>query len=106
MTQREARCLFANLIAELILMATELGFEIALDEGMNHQGTGHKLRSLHYVGLAQDVLLYRSGVYLTDTADYKKLGEFWKSLNPLCRWGGDFVHRDGNHFSIEWDGRQ
>lgn len=106
MTLREARCLFTSLICRIPPKAIELGYEIAQDEGTNHQGTGHRIRSLHYSGLAQDFILYRLGTYLETTEDYRELGEYWKSLHPLCRWGGNFQHRDGNHFSIEWDGRQ
>ena len=60
--------------------------------------------------LAIDLDLFKDGegfemgckVYLTKTEDHRKLGEFWESLHPLCRWGGRFG--DGNHYSLEHGG--
>jgi hypothetical protein len=102
MTLREARCKMAGMIADLIRYAQNAGFEIALDEGINHQKEGHMPNSLHYKGLAQDVLLYKNGSYLVKTEDYETLGVFWESLGGS--WGGRFREPDGNHFSIEWEG--
>jgi len=60
----------------------------------------------HPKKLAIDIDLFKSKagfkVYLTKTEDHRKLGEFWESLHPLCRWGGRFG--DGNHYSIEHGG--
>lgn len=63
-------------------------------------------RSLHCLRLAVDLQVFKNGEYLTTDADgiYEKLGTFWESLNPLCRWGGRFTTRDYDHFSITWDG--
>lgn len=43
-------------------------------------------------------------VYCSKTEDHYDLGQFWKGLNPLCRWGGDFRSPDGNHYSLEYQG--
>lgn len=62
--------------------------------------------SLHLEKLAVDLQLFVNGVYQTDTSAYQSLGDYWKTLDPLCRWGGDFTTRkDGNHFSISHEGR-
>lgn len=74
-------------------------------------GTGIR-RSLHVDGLAVDINLYRDGVYLEDSSAHLMFGNFWKSLGPLHRWGGDFKDAqgrpkpDGNHYSIEYQGRK
>lgn len=34
--------------------------------------------------------------YLSDSEDYRRLGEAWESFSPYNRWGGRFG--DGNHF--------
>jgi hypothetical protein len=109
---REKRCLLTRLTARLIDKAISLGYEPALDQVKRTQaeadanaaaGKGIK-NSLHLLGLAVDLLLYRAGVYVTDTATYTELGEWWEQQHSLCRWGGRF--KDGNHFSIEHEGRK
>src|SRR3990172_5197278 len=114
MTLREARCRFTECLALLVQEATRLGYEIAFAEGMDRvtqkdTTTDHMPNSLHEIGLAQDVDLYKAGIYLRDTADHAVLGQFWKDLGvsrglPLT-WGGDFSRPDGNHYSLKWNGR-
>jgi len=61
--------------------------------------------SLHCERLAVDLNLFQDGNYLMHTEQYRALGEWWKTLGPAYRWGGDFKSRpDGNHFSITPDG--
>lgn len=113
MTLRESRCAYSVCIAELVLFAVAQGYEVALDEGTERitkkdPTSDHMPGSLHHIGLAQDLLLYLNGVYLTDSKQYTFLGLFWKELGvnkglPLC-WGGDFARPDGNHFSLSWNG--
>jgi hypothetical protein len=100
MNLRQARCSFSRLLVDLLLWLRQNGQDYALDEGMNHQGTGHMVDSLHYFGCAQDIIFYDSnGSWLSKTEDYKKAGDYWKSLHPDCHWGGDFAKPDGDHFS-------
>ena len=119
MTLREARCAYSVCVAELVLYAVSQGYEAALDEGTERitdkdPTSDHMKGSLHHLGLAQDLLLYLKGVYLTETAQYQFLGLFWKELGvkkglPLA-WGGDFLDKngrpkpDGNHVSLSWMG--
>lgn len=102
MTLREARVKFTEILPKLINHAFELGFEAAVDDVK--ATTGHMPHSLHYDGLAVDLLLYKNGEYLTNTDDYLELGEYWEGLDTCCAWGGRFgAHgsgkADGNHFS-------
>lgn len=46
--------------------------------------------SEHCNGLAFDVYLWKNGIQLTKKEDYQEAGDFWKSLDPRNRWGGDF----------------
>lgn len=70
----------------------------------NGRGDG-VVNSVHQVGLAVDINLFKDGVYLQDSTDHAPLGAFWKTLNPLARWGGDFKPKpDGNHYSFEYNG--
>jgi len=104
---------FLPLVAKLIDFAYQQGYELTAGElyrspeqaALNAQhGTGIA-NSLHILRLAIDVQLFKDGVYLTDSAQYKPLGDYWKTLDPACAWGGDFTTRqDGNHFSLSWAG--
>jgi hypothetical protein len=114
MTLREARCTFSRALAELVLRAGDLGFEIAFDEVTDRvtekdPTTDHMKGSLHEIGLAADLLLYKDGKYLVDTADYTSLGVLWEEMgkqrNLAFTWGGRFTKKDGNHFSLTWQGK-
>lgn len=101
----EAQRLFTLDVGKLIIWAYEQGFELTFGESYNAEGLGHMKGSCHYIRLAQDFNLFIAGEYQTETFAYLRLGQYWKSLGPFNRWGGDFNHPDGNHFSYLWDGR-
>lgn len=62
--------------------------------------------SLHYEKLAQDLNLFVNDVYQAkDCKEWQWIGAYWKSLHPLCRWGGDFASVDLNHVSLTWEGK-
>jgi len=70
-----------------------------------NNGAANGIRgSLHEVGLAVDLNLFRAGKFLSTSKDHEPLGLHWESLNPLCRWGGRF--NDGNHYSLEHEGKK
>lgn len=103
MKLKEARIKYSRLLAQLVLWIFSQGYEVAFDEGMDRitakdPTSDHMKNSLHELGLAQDLLIYKGGTYLTATEDYKFAGEKWESMHPLCRWGGRF--QDGDHFSF------
>jgi hypothetical protein len=110
MTLREKQTLFASLVAELILMAFELGYEVTLGETyrspeealrLSKLGKGIK-NSNHIIKLAIDINLFKDGKYLSSSESHRPLGEWWKKQHPFCRWGGDF--NDGNHYSFIHNG--
>jgi hypothetical protein len=104
---------FLPLVAKLIDFAYAQGYTLTAGEmyrspeqaALNAQhGTGIA-NSLHILRLAVDLNLFKDGVYLTDSEAYRPLGEYWKSLDPACAFGGDFTTlKDGNHFSLSWGG--
>lgn len=96
----EKRIRFTYAVAGLIEFVTTQGYQITLGP----DGLKHMKNSLHYVGLAVDVQIFKDGVYLTKTPEYKFAGDWWKSLGPDFCWGGDW--EDGNHFSITYGGRK
>ena len=104
---------FAQSAAKLIQRAAELGYTVTLGEAWRtpqqaqwdaDHGSGIS-HSLHIERLAIDLNCFKNGQLIRDGSQLKDLGEWWKSLGPKYRWGGDFTHLpDGNHFSITPDG--
>lgn len=113
MTLRERQSLFVRLVGLLIEFAYQGGYELTFGEAFRtpeqaklnaEKGIGIG-NSLHTQRLAIDLNLFKDGQFLTDSAAYKPLGDFWKALHPDCCFGGDFKPRaDGNHFSLSWNG--
>ena len=114
MTLLEAQQRFARLLPRLLSYANLQGYQVTLGETYRPQETVELYAlqgrgasgSLHSLRLAIDLHLFLDGVFLTQTEDHARLGRYWESLDPLCRWGGRFRTRpDGNHYSLEWGGR-
>lgn len=116
MTLKEERIKFTSDIAKLI------NYINTYDKGQYKCAGGEWLRpdvvakiyaekgigienSVHCVGLGMDMIIYKNGVYLTKSEDYRFAGLFWKALDPENVWGGDFRKKDGNHFSNKYAGR-
>jgi len=104
---------FARLVALLIQQANHQGFEVTLGEAYRPpemaqiyaQDDRGIPNSLHTSRLAIDLNLFLNGRYLTQTEDYRPLGEWWVLQDPDCRWGGHFQSRaDGSHFSLTHGG--
>lgn len=111
MTLGDKQRLFTRLLVKLLDFAHTRGYELTLGDayrdprlhgevgeakGYGHRKSGHKLR------LAQDLNLFKDGIYLTQDKDHEPIGLYWETLHPLCRWGGRF--KDGNHYSLEHEG--
>lgn len=113
MSLLEKQWLFAELLGEFLVWIKAHGYKVVGGDwhrtpaqAVANASTGAGiLHSLHTLSLAQDLSLFMDGVYQRESEPYRPLGEYWKSLHPLCRWGGDFKTRqDGGHFSIEHEG--
>lgn len=114
-----ARCAFTRAIVELLHWAdtdpSMAGYEVAFGEGLvaltdaadgDHDGP-HLDGGAHYTGLGFDLMIYNTiGVYISDGSHpaYRRLGEKWRRIHWLARWGGDFTKADPNHFSFAWGG--
>ena len=104
---------FSTCVAKLILYAQTEGIGVTIGEVWRSAPEAERLYaaglgirySVHRDRLAVDLNCIKGGVYTTDLAPYRVLGEYWKTLHPLARWGGDFEHVDPDHFSFEWQGR-
>lgn len=106
--------LFVKLVGSLIGWAYSNGYELTFGETVRSVEEAKKnaedgkgiTNSLHVIKLAVDLNLFKDGVYQTSWEAYTPLGTYWKTLDPLCRWGGDFKSRDADHFSVEHEGVQ
>lgn len=115
MTLRQKQSLFVKLLGQLLEEIYRRGYGATLGEGWrppemvaiyaaDGRGSG---TSLHPDRLAQDINLFKDGLWLKSTEDHRQFGEYWEKLHPLCRWGGRFTGRpDGNHYSLEHEGRK
>ena len=100
MSLREKQSKFVRMVAMLILYATDLGFDLTFGDAWAE--SGHCDNSLHYDRLAIDLNLFKDGEYLINTEDHRQLGDFWEHLGG--HWGGH--SDDGNHYSLEHEGRK
>jgi hypothetical protein len=108
-TLNEKQFKFMEMVGKLIAYAYAQGYTLTggdLSSSPQYRtGDGkmaHKERSLHYVRLAIDLNLFKNGLYLQATKDHEPLGVYWESLGGS--WGGRFG--DGNHYSLEHEGRK
>lgn len=109
MSLRKKQSEFVWMFVSLLLKAKEMGYEITFGDGYRdprvfgkvgeRKGYGES-NSLHKLRLAQDINLFKDGVFLSKTEDHRPLGEYWESIGGT--WGGRFD--DGNHYSLEHDG--
>jgi len=113
----EAQKRFATAVGMLLSHIQSAGYECTLGDayrdprvfGMVGDRKGYgRSRSNHKVRLAIDLNLFRDGEYLTDSEQHRPIGEWWEQYGaeqglPLS-WGGHFG--DGNHYSMEWNGRR
>jgi hypothetical protein len=103
----EIQQLFARDIVVLLKHMEEKGFKYTFAEAYRtpeqaalyeSQGKGIK-NSLHCKRLAFDINLFdASGNFLESAESHRQFGEFWESLHPMNRWGGNFKNKDGKPF--------
>lgn len=122
MRLREKQSLFSRLLPRLLdFIHSHDGWETTLGDGHVERQVGHRVGSLHYYRLAQDINLFIDGKYIMDGKHpaWLEIGEFWEGLHDLCRWGGrfqtgydpvenfplEFTGKDSNHFSVTHDGK-
>lgn len=98
MTLGQKRTRFTRMILLLLEYLDFMGYEVRFDR----EHCNHMEKSLHYEGLAKDLLFFKNGVYLTKSSDYETAGLFWESIGGT--WGGRWD--DGNHFSVSHGGRK
>ena len=112
MTLGEKQRKFTRMVADLIIWAYDHGFELTWGEAwrtpeqavLNAASGKGIAASLHTERLAVDLNLFKDGKFLSKTEDHYPLGEYWESIGGS--WGGRFKRPDGNHYSLEHEGRR
>ena len=112
MTLNEKQAEFALHIAKLIVWAHGHGIPVMGAEWFRtpeqaeiYAKSGKGIRnSNHCKKLALDMFALKDGKVTWDLAPYQILGNKWKTMHDLSRWGGDFPGRDSVHFSFEHNG--
>lgn len=103
---------FTECVGRLITWAYSNGYELTFGDAYRSPeqaaanaaaGTGIA-SSVHILRLAVDFNLFINGAYQSAPEPYAPLGDYWKTLDPEARWGGDFKSKDANHFSFEHNG--
>jgi len=110
-TLRQKQSRFVRMLVQLLTFAHDKGYELTLGDAyrdprvhgeMGAKNSYSSAHSNHKIRLAIDLNLFKDGKFMTSSEDHKPLGEFWESIGGA--WGGRF--NDGNHYSLEQDGRK
>lgn len=105
---------FLQCLSKLIRYAQKNGYKLTggdlyrdprLHGQFGAEGGYGSANSVHKLRLAVDLNLFVDGEFRADTEAHRPLGNYWKQLHPLARWGGDFSKPDGNHYSFEYWGK-
>lgn len=103
MTLGEKRREFSKMLGLLMHYIEYIGIDYALDQGKRCDTCPNTHpKSVHKVGLGQDILLYGpGGSFPHPSADqlYRDLHDFWDFLGGAKR-----IDNDLNHFSLEHEG--
>ena len=99
MTLSQQQAAFLLDACKLIEHATELGWTVTGGELYRTQeqqqiyfntGKSKTMESNHLKRLAIDLNFLKNGQPVWDKAELQPIGDYWESLNPLNRWGGNF----------------
>jgi hypothetical protein len=86
-------------IASLIVYADLIGIDLTFGDAFRNdftqreyvrKGLSKTMNSYHRKRLAVDFNFFINGKLTYNFEDVKELGEFWLTLHPKNRWGGDF----------------
>ena len=95
--------IFTRNIAKLIVYAYQNGFELTFGEAKRTReqqliyvqtGRSQTMNSQHLKRLAVDFNVFINGNWNQDWELIKPLGDYWESLHPKNRWGGDFNNNE------------
>lgn len=106
----EHQRIFTRNIAKLIVYAYQQGLELTFGEAYrtNEQqliyvqsGKSQTMNSNHLRRLAVDFNVFENGNLTYKWETVKILGDYWESLHPKNRWGGDWNKDDKKNGFID-----
>ena len=95
--------IFTMNIAKLIAYAYANDYELTFGEAKRTReqqliyvqtGRSHTMNSQHLKRLAVDFNVFIDGNWNQDWKKIKPLGDYWESLHPKNRWGGDWNNNE------------
>lgn len=98
---------FLQDVLKLIAYAIGLGFVVTFGEAHRtpeqqaiyfKTGRSKTLESWHIKRLAIDLNFFLDGRLCYDKAKLQAIGDYWESLSPKNKWGGNWNFRDLPHF--------
>lgn len=99
---------FSRDLTQLLTWLFKNGYEVRMGEVERTKeqqaiylrtGRSKTANSMHLKRLAADLFIFKDGKWLTSKADLQAVGEYWESLDPTNRWGGNFKSfTDTPHF--------
>jgi len=102
--------IFTQNVAKLILKANSLGINLTLGEAFRTEyqqaehirtGKSNTMNSNHLRRLAVDFNFFIKGELVYKHPFITELGDYWETLHPANRWGGNFrVFKDAPHFEM------
>ena len=108
MTLSKHQQIFSQNIALLILRANGMGINLTFGEAYRTKyqqaeylrtGKTKTMNSNHLKRLAVDFNFFIGGQLTYNKAALQELGDYWESIDPLNRWGGNFKSfTDTPHF--------
>lgn len=69
------------------------------------RGASDTMESLHLLSLAQDYNVFVNGKLTYEKEALQPLGDYWESLNPKNRWGGNFRLKNGKNDTPHFERR-
>ena len=99
MSLSQEQRIFTKNVGKLIAFAYEKGIELTFGEAYRtseqqqiylRTGKTKTMNSNHLRRLAVDFNFFKNGILTYDWKEVKVIGDYWESLHPKNRWGGDW----------------
>ena len=112
---RENQEAFLLDFCKVIVFAIKSGFTVTSGELLRtaeqqaiyvRTGRSKTLNSNHLKKLAGDLNFFKNGKYICSKKELQEIGDYWESLHPLNKWGGNYTgnFKDAPHFERRFKG--